>query len=314
MTTNLRQTYKSLSLDQLRNFCEVMRYGSYAEASRQLGLTSATLWEQVRGLERHYGVTLLQKRGRQVEPTEPALKLVELVQPILVSVDSVRDVLQHEAGWHPESLSIVARPRMLIEEVISALGRFRKQYPDIRLDVLLPGTMSPEEMVLSDSVDLAMDIEPAPQDRKPGVVYEMAYEVEFLLAAPKKHPLLTKKRLTLKDLVEYPIILAVTGHADRRRIIDVFHQHDLADRVTISMATSSGALSLAGVREGLGLGIVAGNPKGVLLRGQGLGVRSLHKWFGSVRLMFIWKKGAHQSPLLVQLTELIQSTTVAHTS
>jgi LysR family cys regulon transcriptional activator len=276
-------------------------------------LTSATLWEQVRGLERHYAVSLLRKQGRQVKPTKTALRLVELVQPILVGVDSIPDVLLHESGAVPESLTIVAQPRMLIEEIIGALACFRKTYPKIRLDVLLPGTKGPEEMVLSGAADFAMDIEPAPRDRRfPGIVYETAYEIEFLLIAPRKHPLLTKKRLALADLVEYPLVVACAGHADRRRIVEVFHQHDLEDRMKISMETSSGALSLSGVREGLGIGIIAGNPDGILLRGLGLGVRPLRKWFGSVRLAFIWKDGAHQSPVQAKLAELIRDTLVPH--
>jgi LysR family cys regulon transcriptional activator len=202
---------------------------------------------------------------------------------------------------------------MLMEEIIGALARFRKLYPSVRLQVLLPGTQGPEEMVLSGAADVALDIEPAPEDRKfPGVVYESAYEIEFLLVAPRKHPLLTKKRLQLADLVTYPLVVCCQGHADRRRIVDVFHQHDLEDQVTISMETSSGALSLSGVREGLGVGIIAGNPDGILVRGLGLGVRPLHKWFGTVRLAFIWKDGAHRSPLLLKLSELIRRTNVTH--
>ena len=71
----VRQPYKTLSLEQLGNFCEVMRHGGYAEAARQTDLSAATLWEQVRALERHYGVALFRREGRTVKPTDEDISL-----------------------------------------------------------------------------------------------------------------------------------------------------------------------------------------------------------------------------------------------
>jgi hypothetical protein len=40
---------------------------------------------------------------------------------------------------------------------------------------------------------------------------------------------------------------------------------------------------------------------------RGLCVRPVDKWFGSVRVCFVWKKGAYRSPVIEQLAKMIRS-------
>src|SRR5262245_33782287 len=61
-----RRHYKDLTLAQLRSFSVVCRTKSYAAAARELLLTSPAVWEQMQGLERHYGRPLLVRRGNGI--------------------------------------------------------------------------------------------------------------------------------------------------------------------------------------------------------------------------------------------------------
>jgi DNA-binding transcriptional LysR family regulator len=306
MTKPRHQPYKSLSLDQLRNFCEVMRHRSYAETSRKIGLSTATLWEQVRAVERHFGVVLLERRGRRIEATEKARRLLEWVLPTLANLDSMREALQQEGETLPAKITVVAAPRMLMEELVGALSRFRKLFPTIPLELIDAGTEEPQALIASGAADLALMVEPAPAERRvPGIEYETAYEIAYLLVMPARHPLARKKNLVLADIVKYPLVLRRANSSARRRVEDVFQQHDLAHRLQVSVETSSSAFSLAFVRGGLGIALIAGNPHGMLSRG--LCVRPVDKWFGSVRICFVRKKGAFRSPVLDKLEELIRS-------
>src|SRR5215475_9772730 len=93
VTTPRRRGYKTLSLAQLRSFCEVCRRAGYAAAARELDLTSPAVWEQVKALERHYGCRLLAKAGSRIEPTPEGAQLLELLGPVLAGLDSTKDVL-----------------------------------------------------------------------------------------------------------------------------------------------------------------------------------------------------------------------------
>src|SRR5579875_1386403 len=105
MSQRRSRPYKEISLVQLRSFCAVCERGGYAAAARELHLTGPAVWEQVQGLERHYGVRLLERHGAGVRPTVHGRRLLEMIRPLLAGLDSTRGVLQQVDGTIPERLA-----------------------------------------------------------------------------------------------------------------------------------------------------------------------------------------------------------------
>lgn len=58
-----------LNLNDIALFVHVLRYGSFAEAGRQLGLPSNTVSRRIQDLESQLGVRLLQRSTRKLTPT-----------------------------------------------------------------------------------------------------------------------------------------------------------------------------------------------------------------------------------------------------
>lgn len=306
MTRSRRTAYKDISLAQLRSFGEVFRTCSYKAAADALGLTPPTVWEQLRGLEDYYGVPLFVRRGRQLEPTEAARQLCELISPLLSGLDSTQEVLRQRRGEWPECLRVVSGLRMLMEEIAAGLKAFSEQCPGIRLYLFHPGEEDLDGYVESGAADVGINIEPGPgsDSPAPGVVHEPAYQMDYLLVAPPDHPLADRKRLRLPDLVRYPLILGRPEDYARRRLEEVLYQHGLLDQLQIAVETSSATVSFAAVRAGIAPAISVGNRDGFLC--QGLAVRSLKRWLGRGRFVFVWKRGAYRPPALELLAECIQ--------
>ncbi|MEJ7639978.1 MAG: LysR family transcriptional regulator [Singulisphaera sp.] len=76
-----------LAVQQLRSFCIVFERQSYAAASKEIGLSVPTIWEQVQSLERKYATVLFDREGRIV-PTASAELLYESLRPLLAGLDS----------------------------------------------------------------------------------------------------------------------------------------------------------------------------------------------------------------------------------
>src|SRR5262245_24329196 len=112
MSPQKRRSYKDASLSQFRSFSEVCRRGGYAAAARKLMLTPPAVWEQMRALEHHYGVPLLNRAGPGVRPTVHGERLLELIDPLLAGFDSTVEVLQQEAGTFPRQLVLVTNLRV----------------------------------------------------------------------------------------------------------------------------------------------------------------------------------------------------------
>jgi molybdate transport repressor ModE-like protein len=302
----MRTRYKTLSLPQLRSLREVCRAGSYAEVARRLGISTSAVWEQIRGLERHFGADLVEAADGSVAPTAEGRRLLELALPALAGLESAPEVLAQLRGRPPESLTVVSGMRMLMEEVAPAIRTFRRRYPAVRLRLLYAEDREIEGQVERGEADLAIILEAGPdQPGRPAVAHEPAYELDYVLVTPLRHPLRERRRLRLADVVRYPLVVGVPGTSTRRRIDEVFHRHDLLERMRVAVETNSAALTLASVRAGAGIGLTAGPLGGLLSRG--LAVRSLRRWFGAARYVFVWPRGAHVAPAQRALADLIRS-------
>ena len=305
-TLHPRRPYKELSLTQLRSFCEVCRVGSYAAAARDLLLTSPAVWEQLQALERHYDVELLERHGNGVRPTLHGERLLELVRPLLAGLESTRNVLHQRDGLLPEQLTIVSNLRVLVEEISLAMFQFRTRYPSVRLVMRFVTSKEVEALVLDGTADVTLTLEPAPDEGiSSAIAYQPAGELDYLLVTPPNHPLLRKKKNQLQAIVQYPLVLGIREAYSRNRVQEVFHRHNLLDKVQIAVENSSDEYTLPSVRAGLGIGIAVGKANSSLY--SGFGVRSLREWFGTARVGFMWRRGATIPQLQSELAQLLRN-------
>jgi DNA-binding transcriptional LysR family regulator len=294
MISAARRSYKELSLAQLRSFCEICRLGRYTAAAQSRLLTVPAIWEQMQGLERYYGVSLLARHGNGVRPTAAGGELLELVRPLLAGLDSAREVLRQRQVAPPQRLVLATNLRVLTEEISRGLRMFQALQPGVRLGVVYTGN-DVEQRILDGAADVGLTLEPGPDDPRPAAaIYEPVGEVDYLLVTPPRHPLLRRRTLQLRHIVAYPLVLGESVAYSRHRVQEALHRHALQGNIALAVETSSDEYTLSCVRAGLGVGITIGTGQGHLYRG--LGVRSLRRWFGTARVGFLWKKGAHVPP------------------
>src|SRR5215472_10740720 len=93
--------YKGVQLEQIRSFCRVARLGSFVAAAAELRLSPPTVWRQVRALERECKAQLLVRKGRAVHLTDEGRHALELLEPHLAGIDSVRDLLSDKLDAAP---------------------------------------------------------------------------------------------------------------------------------------------------------------------------------------------------------------------
>jgi DNA-binding transcriptional LysR family regulator len=300
-----RLNFKEVTLAQLRTFCEVCRLGGYAAAARRVLLTTPAVWEQMQALERHFGMTLLERSGSGMRPSIHGQRLLAMVQPLLAGFESTRETLHQQDGMLPQQLTLVTNLRVLVDDIGRGLRRFQEQYPPIKLRVLYTGIDDVEPRFLSGEADVVFTLEHGPERPTPqNVAYEAAAEVDYLLVAPPRHPVLRQRALELPQIVRYPLVLGEPGAYSRRRVSEVLHRYDLTQAQNVAVVTSSDEYTLACVRAGMGIGITIGTGRGHLYRG--LGVRSLRRWFGTARVGFLWKQGAYVPPVHRELAESVR--------
>jgi DNA-binding transcriptional LysR family regulator len=302
----LRLPYKSLGLSQLRSFVAVCRLGGYSAAGREMRITGAAVWEQMKALERVLGLEVLERQGNQIVPTPHGQRLLTLVAPHLAGLDSVQRILREEQELLPEQITIVTNLRVISEEISVAAAAFRKRYPSIRIGIRYTRIGDVQQYVLEGTTDVSLTLAPAPGDPVlEGIEYEPVGELDYLVVAPADHPLIQSRSLRLEHLVRHPLILGDSTAYSRRRVEEVFHRHGLSSEMNVAAESNSDAYTASLVRSGIGVGIAIGLEGGLLY--HGLKARSLGRWFGTAQAGFVWRAGAHRSVLQVELANELRT-------
>jgi DNA-binding transcriptional LysR family regulator len=294
-----------LSVQQLRSFCVVFQKQSYAAAAREIGLTVPAIWEQVRAVEARYQAALFRRRGRRIESTPTAALLYDELRPLLAGLDSTFSLVSEAQGERPHTLTLVTGARAMFEDLAAPLLAFRARFGHVRLRLLDSGTGRAAELIAGEKADLALSLEPGPGMVGKDISVERAYRIEYLAVFPRRHPLAASPKLRLADLAAHPLIVGHEGTYGRQLLDQALHRERLTERVQIVAETDNSGFTIACVRAGMGVGVVAGRPAGVLCRG--LASRSLAMHLGEAWIAFLSNRGRRPTATLQALMRLIRA-------
>lgn len=127
------------SLAALRAFEAAARLESYSAAARTLNVTHAAIAQHVRTLERHFGLTLMQRDGRRMAATPAGRRLAhDLSNGFAEIAAGVRSLMQ-ACGDGP--ISLTTTQTFAENWLVPRLAAFWADHPDI------PLTLAPDNAV-----------------------------------------------------------------------------------------------------------------------------------------------------------------------
>jgi DNA-binding transcriptional LysR family regulator len=284
--------YKGIQLEQIRSFCRVARAGSFAAVAGELGLSAPTVWRQVRALERECRAALLVRKGRSVQLTREGQLALELLEPHLAGIDSVRDVLQQQIASLPRQLTVAATSMLLTDFLAEPLRRFIAAEPAVLLSLVNEPADLSLQRVLANEADVGIITYLPDEPRDPQAVYQDLLSLPWQLATAEGHPLSRKRTLRLSDLTEFPWIMPAAETQPRRHLETVLQREGLRGRVRVVMESRNFALTHAYVKMGMGISVwYGGNPRAPT---PGLRTRPVTQWFGATPVAVVVRKGKHQ--------------------
>ena len=295
---------ESLTVQQITTFCRVFECGGYAGAAETLGLAGPTIWEQVKTLEKIYQTKLFVRSGRTITPTVAGTMLYEMLRPLLAGVASTFDRLAEQNDPADTQLRIVTGVRMMLEELGAPLRQFQKAYPNVSIRIRNADNVTAQQWILDKHVDVAFLIQPPRESLDSAIHCEPLYPLEYLVALPPRHRLARQSTIALADLIDEPIIIG-SGHTIGRRQIEQAHfRLGIAKPLRVVIETDNSAVTIACVRAGLGVGMIAGRPGGQLT--STVKTRSIAEDVGRVNVVAAYRKGRLLTGALQTLLDRIR--------
>ena len=207
---------RSLNLDQLRAFVEVVERGSFTAAAKELNLTQPAVTHQVQEMERRFQVALVERFGKRAYLTQAGEKLIEHARSLL-DEDSRTQVTMRRFGdgWLGR-VRVGTSMTVLMYVLPPILRQLKTDHPQLEINLKAGLTTTTLQMLKTNALDLglcALPIEDPAFETVPLFNDEL---VAILPAALGQVP----KKVTPAFLSQCPLILGSENSALRRTIAD----------------------------------------------------------------------------------------------
>jgi len=234
---------------QIIGFYYVAKLGSFTKAANATFRTQSAISQQIKNLEEELGCQLLERIGkRKLRLTSAGESFFKFSETVMQRYDSLVEELSEAIDSQKGSLRMAAPFTTLYHLFPLALKSYIKQFPNVDLIVLDRSQQNIIDLIKNGDIDFGFVLESnVPKD----LTALRWKETGTVLMTPKGHPLAKVKRVSLKQIGKYPLILPPINLKYRSNLEERFQK--LGIDYHIIMESSNVELSSRYVEMGLGI-------------------------------------------------------------
>ena len=244
-----------MKLQQLRYLCEVASQGlNLSKAAKTLHTSQPGISKQISLLEDELGVDIFVRNGKRVvKITPPGEAIIEIAERMLRDAKNLKQVGQEFTNEASGSLTIATTHTQARYALPPAIKRFTLRYPNVKLILRQGSPTQIAKLVTSGEADIAIATEAI--ELFDELVMLPCYQWNRCIITQPRHPLLKLEKLTLEDIVKYPIITYDFAFTGRTKINQAFAAKGLTPNVVLTAIDADVIKTY--VELGLGIGILA---------------------------------------------------------
>ncbi|AEU36785.1 LysR substrate-binding domain-containing protein [Granulicella mallensis] len=282
-----------MELKHLTSFVAVADRLSFVHAAKQLHISQPALTGQIQKLEEGLGVQLLVRDRRTVKLTEVGKIFLVEARATLTRARQAVECVQRAARGEVRRLKIGFVSSVALEIVPSIVSEFRKQHPEVTLDLTNLRTVSQVKGLLGENIDIGFLRLPLAHDQ---LNIKVIHREKFAVILPKGHRLSKEKRLCLAQLQDEPFI--AYGRRWAPGFFDSIIQMCTREgfRPNIVQETGEMYTAIALVKAGVGIAIL---PQSVVLaQSKNIVMKLLPKSSGCSEIALATRAGEDSSLVL----------------
>ena len=242
----------NIELRHLRYFVAVGEELHFGRAARRLHLAQPPLSQQIRKLEQILGHRLFTRTSREVKLTSAGEVFLERARRTLRSIDEdveeARSIGRGEVGF----LKVGFIGSSMLTKLPAMLGRYRRQFPNVNLQLKEFHTSGVIQALLENSLDVGFLRDSGPIE---GLNVEPLFSEPFIAVVPRRHPAAKRKALSGAELREEPFVFFSPLASQRAydKAVSICEAHGYRPRVVQEAPQWLTILRLVGA--GLGVSI-----------------------------------------------------------
>lgn len=210
----------AMKLHQVRDFIAIAENASIRKAAKVLGLSQPTLTKSLRHLEDEMHVQLFARTPRGVELTPYGEVLLVRARLIEAESQKARQEIAQMRGEKEGTVTVGVSPTVATSLLPSALTQFRKDYPNVRINIVggLYYAHLPE--LRAGTMDFAVGAVPA-GDPKSDLESEILFYNSTAITCRKGHSLRNATKLSELEKAEW-ILYGPSQRGPGASIIEAF--------------------------------------------------------------------------------------------
>jgi DNA-binding transcriptional LysR family regulator len=194
-----------MELHQLRCFVAAAEELHFGRAAQRLEMLPSALGRFIRLLEEDLGTRLMRRTTRSVTLTDDGAALLKQARALLAQADALAATFRTHGRKQAATVRVGAIDSAAAGLLPTLLHDFRARRPDVTVQLVEDKTLRLVPQLLSGRLDLAF-VRP-PESPNKQLEFLFLFHETAVVAVSDRHPLASRKRLTIKDLSDQPLIV-----------------------------------------------------------------------------------------------------------
>jgi len=234
---------------QIIGFYHVTKLGSFTKAAEATFRTQSAISQQIKNLEEELGCQLLERIGKKkFRLTSAGERFFKFSESILEKYNSLTEEIDEIKGLQMGHLRMAAPFTTLYHLFPSTLKSYIKKFANVELTILDRSQHEILDLIKNGEIDFGLILESNVQGDLTALRWK---KVRTVVMTPTGHPLTKVKRITLKQIGKYPLILPPINLRYRSTLEERFQK--LGIDYHIIMESSNVELSSLYVEMGFGI-------------------------------------------------------------
>ena len=240
-----------MEFHQLRYFVAVADRRHFTQAANDLAVAQPSISRQIKKLEAELGAPLFQRVRGRVALTQAGEALLPWAKRVLDDVAGAKSQVRELAGLGRGRLAVGATPSLTTVLLPEVLARFHAEHPGVELVVHEAGSRDLLKQLAQGEVEVALVILPVQED---AFATTPLLTEELVLAVPRGHRFARRRRISMADLRDVPLVMFREGYALRAVTMAACQRAGFEPAFALEGGEMDGVLRM--VAAGLGVAVV----------------------------------------------------------
>ena len=289
-----------MHVENFKIFSDLVESESFSRAAKLNGITQSAVSQQLRAMEKHFNILIVDRSQKQFRLTREGQKLYESAKEMLYLYDKLNSELQEMKKVISGTIHISTVYSIGLHELPPYIKEFLAEYPEVNVRVEYRRANMVYEDILTNSIDLGLIA--YPQKHKQLEVLPFHDDMLVLVVSPE-HEFAQKKTIEIEEVSGQKFIGFEPDIPTRKATDQIFKESNIdADLV---MEFDNVETVKRAVEINAGISIL---PQTTVVREEAQGLLKVIKFKNKTYkrpLALIHRKGRVLTPAMKKLIELL---------